>query len=800
MVAKIKTYFSFFLLFCACILSAYTQTDSLLFIPRDVLDYQQIKPTNDLQNMKVVSASRYSKNVTDIPVTVYVVTRDEILKNGYITLVDVLKSLPGMKTSQPHCGESGEGFTMRGLLGNYYSKILINNIPIQPSVLSGLPIGSNLPIRQAERIEFIYGPASSLYGADATVGVINIVTKNSDVKNYAEADIVTGTNGFNYMNFMVGGKAGQGKKILQYNFYGNQMEFRDMNIVHTKNNVYHPLHYLEQYSSTIAIGTDSANYFLIAPTELNDELLRSKNINDTLVKASLMPRHYIGSISNPVINNLSQAGYALGATLNYSGFRFSYDLMYSKMHASVGRSPFLFRFDNPNNFIGNKIYRTTLGYDKAFVIGKKERVLHSATNLSYLRYRMDNSGSLGVTYVPDAPNQFIYAASDDISFEQIFNISPLKNLNLTTGFSFQESGNLPQTNQMDIPFDVNLYKPFSTDTNYKHPKYGTFGYNPIKYSSRSNFFQLDYTWRKFNFLLSYRKDTVSLYQKTTKPRYAIMYKLNDKISFRVSEGFAYKTPSSTMRYYAVQVPSQRNKSKDLIAFLPNPSLQPEEFVAHELGVRYFPKNNIFTDFAIYYNVVKDMIYSVTRPLDYTKFPNADSIEDQYRFYINSSKAIAKLLGAQLSIKANNLIESIQLSPSLHVNYLIYGEEILPDSAKTEIKTFRGVPKYMVNANLSCSPKRNTYIRVESIVAGSWTKQFVVNAEDYKTNKAKVKGYFNLDMVLGYNINKYLTAYTRITNLLNSEYGGIDGSGVDTNMPYNPQLKRNIRFGVTFKWE
>jgi len=45
---------------------------------------------------------------------------------------------------------------MRGVNGNQYTKILIDNIPVKASVLSGVPIEAQLPVRQAERIEIIY--------------------------------------------------------------------------------------------------------------------------------------------------------------------------------------------------------------------------------------------------------------------------------------------------------------------------------------------------------------------------------------------------------------------------------------------------------------------------------------------------------------------------------------------------------------------------------------------------------------------------------------------------------------------
>ena len=152
------------------------QEDSII-IQKDLLTAGNIIKHKKNNEIKVVSASRTRKRIKDLPVTIHVVTHDEIIKNGYVTLADVLKTLPGIRVSQTGSGEMGEMFQLRGLIGNSYTKILVNNQPVKPSVITGMPIESQLPVRQAERIEVIYGPASAIYGADATAGVINIITR-----------------------------------------------------------------------------------------------------------------------------------------------------------------------------------------------------------------------------------------------------------------------------------------------------------------------------------------------------------------------------------------------------------------------------------------------------------------------------------------------------------------------------------------------------------------------------------------------------------------------------------------------
>nr|MBX2842070.1 TonB-dependent receptor plug domain-containing protein [Flammeovirgaceae bacterium] len=171
------------------------------FADREVLGVESIISPKEQYVQEVTSASRSSKSIEDLPLTVYVVTEEDIHKNGYNSLTDVLKMVPGIKVSQPGSGELGNMFLIRGLIGNLYTKILINGIPIQPSTLGGIPLSYQLPVRQAERIEIIYGTSAAVYGADASVGVINIITKKASDQSFAQADAEIGQYGYNYLNF-----------------------------------------------------------------------------------------------------------------------------------------------------------------------------------------------------------------------------------------------------------------------------------------------------------------------------------------------------------------------------------------------------------------------------------------------------------------------------------------------------------------------------------------------------------------------------------------------------------------------
>jgi hemoglobin/transferrin/lactoferrin receptor protein len=58
-------------------------------------------------------------------------------------------------------------------------------------------------------------------------------------------------------------------------------------------------------------------------------------------------------------------------------------------------------------------------------------------------------------------------------------------------------------------------------------------------------------------------------------------------------------------------------------------------------------------------------------------------------------------------------------------------------------------------------------------------------------------YYNLDFVFSLKINKNLSGIIKVLNVFDAQYGGIDAIGMDVDLQYNPQLRRNIRLGLTY---
>jgi hemoglobin/transferrin/lactoferrin receptor protein len=408
----------FFLVALLCLFytfsSAQVDQDSLFR-----LNAKDLREDSSRVDIKVVSASRSGKFVSELPVTVYVIGGEEIRRNGYSTLVDVLRSIPGIKVSQPGSAIEGEMFVIRGLFGNYYTRILVDNIPVQPSVVSGMPIAAQLPVWQAERIEIIVGPASSIYGADAMTGVINIVTRSSERPVHAEAGITLGSPRYYSLSALISGKAGKAKHTMKYSFYGSATRQGDMNVKYDVPNLYNPSLY------------DSTYQFLQEP-------------------------RYKGDSTHPVLNDLPQESNLLGIRLAYKGVDIGFDMMQRRTHSSIGQNTALYSYADPTAFWGETMNRAFIQYDHAW------KTISSNTQLSYLRYRLDNQSSFTMTADQSLSGKaYKYAASDDVYLDQIITWQPVQKVEVAGGISFQYSGNLPKTNNLSEPFETGDYTAFS---------------------------------------------------------------------------------------------------------------------------------------------------------------------------------------------------------------------------------------------------------------------------------------------------------------------------------------------------
>lgn len=130
----------------------------------------------------VVTAAGFEQKLTDAPASISVISREELEKRPYMTLIDAVRDLEGVDVGETSDKTGQKTISMRGM-GPDYTLILIdgrrqnNHGDIYPNNFGGNQFNHIPPLDMIERIEVIRGPASTLYGADALGGVINIITR-----------------------------------------------------------------------------------------------------------------------------------------------------------------------------------------------------------------------------------------------------------------------------------------------------------------------------------------------------------------------------------------------------------------------------------------------------------------------------------------------------------------------------------------------------------------------------------------------------------------------------------------------
>jgi len=126
----------------------------------------------------VVTASRIEEARDSVLSDVSVITREDIERAGQSTLVELLRTQPGVQIES----NGGFGSTSNVHLRGTHSQavvVLVDGMRMG-SATNGTTALEQIPTEQIDRIEIVRGPASSLYGSDAVGGVIQIFTRKAE--------------------------------------------------------------------------------------------------------------------------------------------------------------------------------------------------------------------------------------------------------------------------------------------------------------------------------------------------------------------------------------------------------------------------------------------------------------------------------------------------------------------------------------------------------------------------------------------------------------------------------------------
>lgn len=757
-----------------------SQNDSTLLLAPERLTVRDIVVRDlDFEKTRAVSATRALEAVDDLPFTVWVVTADDILRNGYVTLGDVMRAAPGVRVSQPGNAQEGETFLMRGLSGNQYVKILINDVPVKPSVALGMPIGAQLPIRQAERIEVLYGPAGVIYGNEACAGVVNIILKESERPLFTQADLSFGNNGYNSLDLMFGGKLGKDKKIFRFTLYGSST-VREKTDVFYDQNLYNMNNYL-LFGLDTTLYTDNPNFRAAEP----------------------------GS-NFPKTANLPHESRLFGANLTWRGISFNYNRMARFDHTALGTNPLAVSYINPSNRIAERLETFSLG----FVQSRSRWVTRNT--LSALYYRVDNSSTTTFLFdrlsaasykaqappTPDVSNNVLrsihgYLNSDeryttangfDLRFESRINAKISKQVFLDLGFQVNGAGGSPAVSHYGIPVELKI------DGSFNPPVVQPFPPAFVSAIDGSGFAQLKWNSRRFYLLGSAAVNYDVTFGFVPVPRVAALYRLDSTWSVRGNFATGYRRPSLFARgntYFIIDLNGSINISPEGLGAT-------EKVNYWEVGLRKSREEFRFE--ALFFS---EKVHQMARPGVLRQQPG---IVGPWRYgWENSPGLSLSMWGVQgmlvsedqnFDLEGGRKTTRIRGRTELYFQYAL-GQEWLGQERTPTTDVFNA-PRWQVQFRMFF-----TFNKLEIMLASNRQRSVLSKAilyqEEYQRSAAQLRHptFRSWDMMMRLYLSDHFLLYFHLQNMFNRHYSGLDATGTVDDLLYNPQQGRLFRFGVTY---
>ena len=134
----------------------------------------------ELGNLRVTTASLRPERLEDTPASIFVITNEDIRRSGAASLAEALRLAPNLEVAR--VSATTYAISARGFLNVITNKllVLIDGRMLYTTILSGvLWDAHDVMLEDVDRIEVISGPGAALYGANAFVGVINVITRSA---------------------------------------------------------------------------------------------------------------------------------------------------------------------------------------------------------------------------------------------------------------------------------------------------------------------------------------------------------------------------------------------------------------------------------------------------------------------------------------------------------------------------------------------------------------------------------------------------------------------------------------------
>ena len=154
----------------------------------------------------VVTATRQPTRADRVLADITVIDRDEIAAAGWSSVPEMLAAQPGVELSSTGGTGQPASLFLRGANGGH-TLVLLDGMRLNSATLGTASLEA-VPLSAIERVEILRGPSSSLYGADAVGGVVQLFTRQIDGVPRVQAAAAAGNYGASRAEVAAGGSRG----------------------------------------------------------------------------------------------------------------------------------------------------------------------------------------------------------------------------------------------------------------------------------------------------------------------------------------------------------------------------------------------------------------------------------------------------------------------------------------------------------------------------------------------------------------------------------------------------------------
>ena len=363
----------------------------------------------------VVTATRTPQPLADIISDTVTIKAEQIAEAGAGSVVDLLKRQRGIEVTRNGGAGSSSNVYIRGANSNQ-SIVLVDGVRIGSST-TGAANWSAIPLTAIDHIEIVYGSLSSLYGADAIGGVIQIFTKKGQGAPVVSAFAGYGSDNTREADVTVSGATG-GEHSFGYAVSAGKEKSDGFSTARPGLSSYNPdddgydkENVSGQFSLQLAKGYEAGALFMHSKLDsqydsgLSAYDVRSRNVIDTAsvyAKGRLLPiwdsllQYSETKDKGENYTNASASGYAR-ITTKQSFITWQNDL---RIGADVLQLLYEHRKEEvqTNGFDLRNPERTTNSFAASYNARRGANLLSASVRRDNTIYGSQNTGSLGYGY------------------------------------------------------------------------------------------------------------------------------------------------------------------------------------------------------------------------------------------------------------------------------------------------------------------------------------------------------------------------------------------------------------------